>query len=200
MDTELAGRRCCFSLLFFSALRKGSRSLISGPSGGFLCAWQTECKRLLMWTELKPTHGYHVYHCHYWKDYPAITRFPPPFFLVHHMACGILVPRPGIKPASPAVEAWSLNHMTTREVPWFPFQTSVLSPANDPHPNSVNLVESGVELLRCGGLIHSFIQSFNLSCLSMPSLFRPPGLFNCLYLECSLHRSSHDWLIFQQPT
>ena len=79
------------------------------------------------------------------------------------------LPHPWIEPLSLASPAL------------IPFQTSVLSPANDPHPNSVNLVESGVELLRCGGLIHSFIQSFNLSCLSMPSLFRPPGLFNCLY-------------------
>ena len=33
------------------------------------------------------------------------------------MACGILVPRPGIKPIPPAVEAQSLNHWTAREVP-----------------------------------------------------------------------------------
>ena len=33
------------------------------------------------------------------------------------LACGILVPRPGIEPAPPAVEAWSLNLRTTREVP-----------------------------------------------------------------------------------
>ena len=33
------------------------------------------------------------------------------------MACGILVPRPGIEPMPPALEAWSLNHWTTREVP-----------------------------------------------------------------------------------
>ena len=30
---------------------------------------------------------------------------------------GILVPQPGIKPAPPALEVWSLNHWTTREVP-----------------------------------------------------------------------------------
>ena len=34
------------------------------------------------------------------------------FFLPHHMACGILVPWPA------AVEAWSLNHWTDREVPY----------------------------------------------------------------------------------
>ena len=39
------------------------------------------------------------------------------FFWLHCWACGILVPQPGIEPTSPAVEAWSLNHWTTREVP-----------------------------------------------------------------------------------
>ena len=34
------------------------------------------------------------------------------------MTCGILVPRPGIEPGPPAVEAWSLNHWTAREVPY----------------------------------------------------------------------------------
>ena len=33
------------------------------------------------------------------------------------MACGILVPRPGIEPTLPALGAASLNHWTTREVP-----------------------------------------------------------------------------------
>ena len=37
------------------------------------------------------------------------------------MACGILVPQPGIEPVPPAVEAQSLNHQTTREVPRTPF-------------------------------------------------------------------------------
>ena len=35
------------------------------------------------------------------------------------MACGILVPRPGMEAVPPAVEAWSLNHWTTREVPQY---------------------------------------------------------------------------------
>ena len=39
------------------------------------------------------------------------------FFWPHRVACGILVPWPGIEPASPAWEARSLNHWTTREVP-----------------------------------------------------------------------------------
>lgn len=39
------------------------------------------------------------------------------FFLPHHMACGILVPQPGIKPQSLAVRAWSLNHWPAEEYP-----------------------------------------------------------------------------------
>ena len=38
-------------------------------------------------------------------------------FWLHHAACGILVPRPGIEPGPPAVEAWSPNHWTAREFP-----------------------------------------------------------------------------------
>ena len=33
-----------------------------------------------------------------------------------HEACRVLVPQPGIEPMPPAVEAWSLNHWTAREV------------------------------------------------------------------------------------
>ena len=33
------------------------------------------------------------------------------------VACGILVPRPGIESAPPALEAQNLNHWTPREVP-----------------------------------------------------------------------------------
>ena len=33
------------------------------------------------------------------------------------VACGILVPLPGIEPASPALGRWILNHCATREVP-----------------------------------------------------------------------------------
>ena len=38
-------------------------------------------------------------------------------FWLHCAACGILVPQLRIKPAPPALEAQSLNHWTTREVP-----------------------------------------------------------------------------------
>ena len=39
------------------------------------------------------------------------------FLTVPRTACGILFPRPGIEPVPPAVEVWSLNHWTAREVP-----------------------------------------------------------------------------------
>ena len=42
------------------------------------------------------------------------------FFWLCHTACGILVHRPGIEPVPLAVEAWCLNHWTTREVPILP--------------------------------------------------------------------------------
>ena len=32
------------------------------------------------------------------------------------MACGILVPRPGMEPTPPALKAWGINHWLTREV------------------------------------------------------------------------------------
>ena len=34
------------------------------------------------------------------------------FFFMHHIACGIFVPRPGIRPMPPAMEALSLNQGT----------------------------------------------------------------------------------------
>ena len=41
----------------------------------------------------------------------------PWLFFIFGMACGILLSQPGVEPASPALDVWSLNHWTTREVP-----------------------------------------------------------------------------------
>ena len=38
------------------------------------------------------------------------------FFWLCHMACGILVPQPGIEPAPSAVQVWRPNHWTAREL------------------------------------------------------------------------------------
>ena len=43
------------------------------------------------------------------------------FFWPCHTPRGILVPQPGIEPASPALEGWSFNHWTAREVLGLPF-------------------------------------------------------------------------------
>ena len=40
------------------------------------------------------------------------------FFFFCHVACEILVPWPEIEPVSRAVEVWSPNHWTTRQLPW----------------------------------------------------------------------------------
>ena len=50
------------------------------------------------------------------------------FFWLPRAACGVLVPWPGIEPAPPAVEAWSLNHWGTREVPIFCILISCIFP------------------------------------------------------------------------
>ena len=39
------------------------------------------------------------------------------FFWPHYVACGMLVPQPGVKLAPSAVEAQSLNHWASGEVP-----------------------------------------------------------------------------------
>ena len=45
------------------------------------------------------------------------------FFWLRHVACGILVPQPGIEPVPPAAEAQSPNRWTAREVPHLIFLT-----------------------------------------------------------------------------
>ena len=45
----------------------------------------------------------------YWFVFFFFSLWP------RHTACGILVPRPGIKPVTPAVDMWSPNHWTARE-------------------------------------------------------------------------------------
>ena len=39
------------------------------------------------------------------------------FLFLATVACGSLVPQPGIEPVLPALEAQNLNHWTAREVP-----------------------------------------------------------------------------------
>ena len=55
----------------------------------------------------------------YWSGVPlpSLTYALKRFFWMHCKACRILVPWPGLKAESPAVDAQNLNHWTTREVP-----------------------------------------------------------------------------------
>ena len=46
-------------------------------------------------------------------------------FWLYQVACGIIVPQPGIKPTLPALEGWSLNHWTAKEFPWSSELTNV---------------------------------------------------------------------------
>ena len=41
------------------------------------------------------------------------------YFWLHHMACGISVPQPGIEPVLLAMKVRSLNHWTAGEFPLF---------------------------------------------------------------------------------
>ena len=62
----------------------------------------------------------HLSHCGCWAMLVLGFFFFAFFcfcFWPHSMACRILVPQPGIEPTPPAVEAWNLNHWTTKEIP-----------------------------------------------------------------------------------
>ena len=51
---------------------------------------------------------------------PTLCRYFILFYFLiwlHHAACGILVPQPGIEPMPSAVKAQSPNHWTAREFP-----------------------------------------------------------------------------------
>ena len=52
------------------------------------------------------------------QEYPTVLLFV--FFFLSlgplHVACEPLVPQPRIKPVTPTLGAWSLNHWTAREV------------------------------------------------------------------------------------
>ena len=48
------------------------------------------------------------------------------FLWQHCLACGILVPRPGIEPAPSAVRAQSPNHWTAREFPSWSYKSSAV--------------------------------------------------------------------------
>ena len=87
-----------------------------------LCVCVCVCVCMHMYTTL--SHAYHIFiylTCIYIYLYKTAQIYFFEFFFycvfwLHCVACGILIPW-RIKPMPPEVEAWSLNHWTTREVP-----------------------------------------------------------------------------------
>ena len=68
---------------------------------------------------VKPTRPVSLYHkriLYCWAIGQALSTHFAFFDHAMQWACGILVLRPGIEPIPPALEVWSLNHWTTREV------------------------------------------------------------------------------------
>ena len=61
------------------------------------------------------------------QDHQSGLPFPPPggrerlTHARHCVACGILVPWPGVEPVHPEMKGQNLNHWTTREVLWIIF-------------------------------------------------------------------------------
>ena len=68
---------------------------------------------------------FHNFHLEILKKSHKIIHYTVVFYLfififgLGHMACGILVPLPGIELALPALEAWSLKH-------WIPSEVSII--------------------------------------------------------------------------
>ena len=67
----------------------------------------------------RPSCCFHVFSCPGHRSFPSawvsVDSFCFSLFL-YYVACIILGPQPGIEPITPPLQAWSLNHWTTREV------------------------------------------------------------------------------------
>ena len=83
------------------------------------------------------------------------------FFRLHHVACSILVPWPGIEPRPPALKAQNLNNWTTREALFFIFLMKLLENLKV-HMQLIFLLESAaLEDSPCA-LTHSYPLSVHL--------------------------------------
>ena len=111
------------------------------------------------------------------------------FFWPHCVACGILVPQPGIKPTLPALEAWSPNHLTTREVLLQSFEATALF------------------FWQPGSLLRRPVSSFPIFCRSLKGLlfvsrFWAPTMVidRSLVFLCSAGRSMGSLLTWETPS
>ena len=71
-----------------------------------------------------------VYFSNYWHFLPPLFFCCCCFIFIFRLSYGtrgILVPLPGMEPMSPALEARSLNHWTTRQVPPFGVLSATLA-------------------------------------------------------------------------
>ena len=103
----------------FSLLRTSFRD-ITGPVTSFLEIWAPALWGPLRTWDITPPgkHPISWFHLHllsflgiFLDLFIYFNFFWPPC-----AACGILVPRPGIKPTPLSLEVWNLNHWTIREV------------------------------------------------------------------------------------
>ena len=85
-----------------------------------LGAWSLNhcATREVPWVENSVLNHFLVLCCIFWLFF---------FFWLYCTACGILVPRPGMEPVPPAVEARSPNHWTAREFPLLAFNLPLRS-------------------------------------------------------------------------
>ena len=86
---------------------------VGDGQGGLACcdSWgrkESDTTEWLNWTELNHTP----------RDIDHLLFI---YFFLLCMACGILVPQPGIEPVPSTVKVWSPNHWTAREFPWASF-------------------------------------------------------------------------------
>ena len=74
--------------------------------------------------------GQHLKQVYFQRGIPGLINLFSYFIFfgggAHPAACRILVPRLGVQPVSPELEAQSLNHWTTREVPLISFNFGVI--------------------------------------------------------------------------
>ena len=121
------------------------------------------------------------------------------FFCPRHAACGILVPRPGIKPGPMAVKALSPNPWTTREFPHFVFKL-LMTTQGYTNKQGEKILLVGINNLLFSYLAfmyleHSFLSEGNpKSCLSQQWY---SGIL-LSFLPCPLLSFVKGWSVDQQ--
>ena len=87
-------------------------------------------------------------------DFPTFQNYYCDLFLQHCAVCGILVPPLGIELMLPEVEVWSLNHLTTKEVPQTCFFVRTLLMS---HLQKTSMTFQGLQLMFSSPLARMFV-------------------------------------------